>query len=73
MQLVCEDRSDQLAQELPFPYAAALRLAAGGASEEVIAQALGIAPAGVPAALALARAKLLALQSSREEQEWHPG
>jgi hypothetical protein len=67
--VVCEDRFDEAARELPFSYAAALRLARAGAGEDVIAQALGIAPAGVPAALALANAKLAALQRSREHHE----
>jgi hypothetical protein len=69
MRVVCEDLSDEAARELPFAYAAALRLARGGAGDEVIARALGIAPAGVPAALALARAKLAALERNREQPE----
>ena len=67
--VVVDDRFDDAAQELPFAYAAALRLARSGASDEVIAQALGIAPAGVSAALALARAKLAAIEAGHEERE----
>jgi len=69
--VVSEDHFDDAARELPVAYAVALRLARGEASEEVIAQALGIAPAGVPAALALAQAKLAALQAALENREAH--
>jgi hypothetical protein len=69
MPVVCDDRFDEAAGELPFAYAAALRLARGGAGEDVIARALGIAPAGVPAALTLAKAKLAELQGGREQPE----
>lgn len=64
-----DDRFHDPAEELPFAYAAALRLSRNGASDEVIAQALGIAPAGVPAALALARAKLAAIEAGHEGRE----
>ncbi|MBV9423771.1 MAG: hypothetical protein JOZ98_12725 [Solirubrobacterales bacterium] len=64
-----DDCFHDAAEELPFPYGAALRLERSGASDEVIAQALGIAPAGVPAALALARAKLAAIEAAHENPE----
>ncbi|MBV9604686.1 MAG: hypothetical protein JO027_06255 [Solirubrobacterales bacterium] len=66
-----EDHFEDAAQELPFAYAVALRLARSGAADEVIAQALGIEPAGVPAALALARAKLAAVEAGHEEWKVH--
>jgi hypothetical protein len=47
--------------ELPFPYAAALRLAHAGASKEMIATALAIEPEGVSALIQLAHAKLDAI------------
>jgi DNA-directed RNA polymerase specialized sigma24 family protein len=52
------DAADELLHELPFPYAAALRLARAGVSQEIIAKALAIEPEGVPAVMRLARAKL---------------
>ncbi len=51
--------------ELPFPYAAALRLARAGASEEMIATALAIEPKGVPTLMQLAQAKLAAIAAGR--------
>jgi hypothetical protein len=53
------DRDRALA-ELPVAHAVALRLRAAGADEGVIAAALGIDPAGVPALLEVAEAKLAA-------------
>jgi DNA-directed RNA polymerase specialized sigma24 family protein len=53
------DRDRALA-ELPVAYAVALRLRAAGADNQAIADALGIDPAGVPALLEVAEAKLSA-------------
>jgi DNA-directed RNA polymerase specialized sigma24 family protein len=53
------DRDHALA-ELPVAYAVALRLRAVGADDQAIADALGIDPAGVPALLEVAEAKLSA-------------
>jgi len=53
------DRDRALA-ELPLAYAVALRLRAAGADDQDIATALGIDPAGVPALLEVAEAKLSA-------------
>jgi DNA-directed RNA polymerase specialized sigma24 family protein len=53
------DRERALA-ELPVAYAVALRLRAAGADDQTIAAALGIDPAGVPALLEVAEAKLSA-------------
>jgi hypothetical protein len=61
---VTDDTPDHL-DELPFPYAAALRLAQAGASEEMIATALAIEPQGVPALMQLAHAKLDAIAAGR--------
>jgi hypothetical protein len=55
-----EDLPDHL-DELPFPYAAALRLAHAGAGDELIAAALAIEPQGVSAVMQLAHAKLDAI------------
>jgi hypothetical protein len=55
-----DDMPDHL-DELPFTYAAALRLAHAGASQEMIATALAIEPEGVPALMQLAHAKLDAI------------
>ena len=53
------DRDRALA-ELPAAHAVAPRLRAAGADEGAIAAALGIDPAGVPALLEVAEAKLAA-------------
>jgi hypothetical protein len=58
---------DRALGELPLAHAVALRLQAAGADEQTIAAALGIDPAGVPALLAVAEAKLAA------ELARHPG
>jgi hypothetical protein len=63
--VVPDDTADDLLHELPFPYAAALRLARAGASEEIIAEALAIEPQGVPAMMRLAHAKLEAITVQR--------
>jgi hypothetical protein len=55
-----EDLPDHL-DELPFPYAAALRLAHAGAGDELIAAALAIEPQGVSTVVQLAHAKLDAI------------
>lgn len=65
---MAEDRFEDAAQELPYAYAVALRLSRSGVGHEVIAQALGIEPAGVPAALALAQAKLAAIEAGSKER-----
>ena len=56
------DRVRALA-ELPVAHAVALRLRAAGADDRAIAAALGIDPAGVPALLEVAEAKLAAAQA----------
>ena len=53
------DRDRALA-ELPVAHAVALRLRTAGADDGAIAAALGIDPAGVPALLEVAEAKLSA-------------
>jgi hypothetical protein len=61
---VTEDMPDLL-EALPFPYAAALRLAHAGASDQMIATALAIEPEGVPAVTQLAHAQLDAIAAGR--------
>ena len=50
--------ADQALAELPFPYAAALRLERQGASDELIAQTVAVALEAVPTLLRVAHIKL---------------
>jgi len=57
---------EDLEDELPLAYAVTLRLARAGEPDTVIATALRIDPAGVPALKRLALAKLAALQRATD-------
>jgi hypothetical protein len=52
-------RGDALDQ-LPLPYATALRLRDAGIEEEVIAECVGVEPAALPTLMVVAEAKLAA-------------
>ncbi|HEX2285590.1 MAG TPA: hypothetical protein VHI10_12345 [Mycobacterium sp.] len=52
-------RSDALDQ-LPLPYATALRLRDAGIDENVIAECVGVEPEAIPTLMAVAEAKLAA-------------
>ena len=56
--------AEDLLERLATPYAVALRLERAGVPAEVIAQALGIEVESVPSLLAIAQAKLAALDPS---------
>jgi len=51
---------------LPAPYAVALRLRDAGATDDVIAEALGIDLLSLPSLLDLAEAKLAAIERRRD-------
>lgn len=53
-------RGDEALMALPIPYVWALHLASGGATDEEIADALGVVEASVPVLLLLGATKLQA-------------